>query len=61
MSHCNKRVWALSPKTVRDMYRNAKRKSIKWDDIEKMKGVTEVERIANPVRWNLRKLWQKLL
>tara|TARA_R110002020_G_scaffold42341_1_gene124222 strand:- start:2213 stop:2707 length:495 start_codon:yes stop_codon:yes gene_type:complete len=57
----NKRVWALSPQTVRDMYKKAKRKSVKWEDIENMKGVTEVERIANPVRWNLRKLWQKLL
>ena len=57
----NKRVWCMSPQAVRDMYKKAKRKSVKWDEIAKMKGVVEVESLANPVRWTLYKLWRKLL
>jgi len=57
----NKRVFCMPAQAVRDMYKRAKRKSVKWEEIEKMKGVVEVERISNPVRWNLYKLWRKLL
>tara|TARA_R100001594_G_scaffold112744_2_gene147576 strand:- start:31 stop:531 length:501 start_codon:yes stop_codon:yes gene_type:complete len=56
-----KRVWCMTAQAVRDMYKNAKRKSVKWEDIAEMKGVIEVERLANPVRWNLAKLWRQLL
>jgi len=58
----DKRVWALPASTVRDLYRHRKGlKSVKWEVIAESKGAVELERIPNPVRWNLRKLWEEVL
>ena len=52
-----KRVFSLTATAVREMYKKAKKKSVKWEDIENNKGCLELERIPNPVRWNLSKLF----
>tara|TARA_E500000305_G_scaffold67050_1_gene53377 strand:+ start:1363 stop:1866 length:504 start_codon:yes stop_codon:yes gene_type:complete len=56
-----KRVWAVTPQGVDKMYKKATKKSIKWEDIENSKESVELERIPNPVRWDLRKLWEQVL
>jgi len=53
-----KRVWAVRPDGIIQLYSAAKKKSIAWDEIEKHPLSFEVDRLAAPVRWDLEKLFK---
>jgi len=55
----NKRVFAITPSQAGYLYGyfGKKRKSVPWAWFEK--NATEVDRLAKPIRWNLKKLFEK--
>ena len=55
----NKRVFAITPSQAGYLYSyfGKKRKSVPWSWFEK--NATEVDRLAKPIRWNLRKLFEE--
>ena len=56
----NKKVWAITPAQAKYWYsKKWKGKSVKWEWIEKH-GIS-VDRLKAPLRWNLRKLYEKLI
>tara|TARA_Y100000310_G_scaffold332346_1_gene407744 strand:- start:57 stop:584 length:528 start_codon:yes stop_codon:yes gene_type:complete len=56
----NKKVWAITPAQAKYWYsKKWKGKSVKWEWIEKH-GIS-VDRLKAPLRWNLRKLYEKII
>ena len=56
----NKKVWAITPAQAKYWYsKKWKGKSVKWEWIEKH-GIS-VDRLKAPLRWNLQKLYEKLI
>ena len=57
----NKRVFAITPIQANYLYDyyGKKRKSVPWEWFEK--NTAEVDRLAKPIRWNLRKLFDSEL
>ena len=56
----NKKVWAIKPAQAKYWYsKKWKGKSVKWEWIEKH-GIS-VDRLKAPLRWNLRKLYEKII
>ena len=56
----NKKVWAITPAQAKYWYsKKWKGKSVKWSWIEKH-GIS-VDRLKAPLRWNLRKLYEKII
>tara|TARA_R110000824_G_scaffold206523_3_gene391651 strand:+ start:1293 stop:1793 length:501 start_codon:yes stop_codon:yes gene_type:complete len=54
----NKRVWAIRPDGIIQLYHKSKKKSIPWDEIEKHPLSFEIQRLSSPVRWDLEKLFK---
>ena len=56
----NKRAWAITPAQAKYWYsKKWKGKSVKWEWIEKH--CISIERLKAPLRWNLQKLYEKLI
>ena len=56
----NKKAWAITPAQAKYWYsKKWKGKSVKWEWIEKH-GIS-VDRLKAPLRWNLRKLYEKII
>ena len=56
----NKKAWAITPAQAKYWYsKKWKGKSVKWSWIEKH-GI-EIERLKAPLRWNLQKVYDKII
>ena len=55
----NKRAWAITPDQADYLYKKKDGKSIKWSWFHA--NAIEIERLKNPVRWNLNKLFEEAI
>ena len=56
----NKKAWAITPAQAKYLYSSKyPHKSVKWDWFDKH--AVPIERLKAPLRWNLQKLYEKIL